>query len=407
MNRAEGGVVDLRFALDSDLGPIMQAHSRVFGTRSDAMYRANWKQQTHLEDILLAVDNQGAARKIIGTAMYYRMSLCLPGRRQVAVAGGGMTLVEPTHRRRGIFREMYSELLRLAQSRGYPVLVGMPSQGTIYRRFGRGPATQAQSITIDRRRANLCVPTKIPHTIDSCDSTEAMRIVPARYAAYAATTPGAVSRSGTWWDLYFADEGFRGVDQSERFYFVHPDGYAAYRIQQGPGHAAVKVDEVCAATDQAHSDLWAAILGLEAFDTVTAEISPSDPLALKLVDIRAVRVTNLRDVMWLRILDVSAALSAREYASDGQLVIRVDDPIALSGGTFRLTVYGGIACCERADADPELLLSLDDLSSLYLGGFDVHQLLRAGRLHAVNPKALAVAESVFFCAERPFCSTYF
>ncbi|MBN7438273.1 GNAT family N-acetyltransferase [Mycobacteroides abscessus subsp. abscessus] len=410
MNVSADDLFSLRLASDDDMELIMQAHSRVFGTRSDTRHRANWKRQTNVDDILLAVEKHGREEKFVGTAMYYDMTLGLPGGTEIAAAGGGMSLVEPTHRRRGIFRSMYSELLRLAQSRHYPVLVGMPSQGTIYRRFGRGPASQAQSLVIDRRRATLCVPTRTAYTVQCREAAETVQVIPSLYRAYAAVTPGAVSRSDAWWDLYFESGSIGSHIESRRFYFTHPEGYATYRIQEhAGGSAVVKVEELCASTDEAHSDLWDAVLGLEAFDTVVAETSPSDPLPLKLVDLRAARIADLRDVMWLRILDVPVALSARGYTVDGEVVIGVEDPLDLSGGTFRLRAIDGTGYCDRIDTDtkPDLVLTLDNLSSLYLGGFDAHQLASAGRLHVNNPSALSTAESLFRSNVRPFCNTYF
>jgi len=397
----------LRSATEADLDAIMASHARAFGTRSDARYQENWRRQVAVDDIMVAVGSADPSGPLVGSAMYYRLTLQLPGGRGIAAAGGGMSLVEPTHRRRGLYRKMYCELLRTAQSRGYPILVGMPSQGTIYRRFGLGPSSQSHTVRIDRRFMNLSAPADVSGSVRVLDATQAYAALPPRYAAFAASTAGSVSRSAPWWDLYIADGRVASSAQTERFYFGHADGYAAYRLRLGERGRTIVVDEVCAGTEQAHSDLWTAISGIDSFDTIEAEFCPSDPLPLKLDDIRAYTVIGVRDGLWLRIMDVAEALSARNYDVDDVLVLKVVDPIALAGGTFRITVRDGEAHCVQVAADPDVTLALDDLGSLYLGGFRARQLARAGRLTARDPQTCDRLDALFATRELPFCNTAF
>ncbi|MGH3932622.1 MAG: hypothetical protein ACRDTF_21915, partial [Pseudonocardiaceae bacterium] len=44
-------------------------------------------------------------------------------------------------------------------------------------------------------------------------------------------TPGALSRSPVWWDHQFLDREHRRRGGTALFHLVHPDGWAAYRIE--------------------------------------------------------------------------------------------------------------------------------------------------------------------------------
>jgi len=51
-----------------------------------------------------------------------------------------------------------------------------------------------------------------------------------------------------------------------------------------------------------------------------------EPLRWMLRDPRRLRVTRQSDFLWLRLLDVPAALTARCYMAQDTLTLRVDDP---------------------------------------------------------------------------------
>ncbi|WP_280238318.1 GNAT family N-acetyltransferase [Nocardia abscessus] len=397
----------VRLASEGDWEAIQHAHSRVFGTRSDSVFRESWRRQVDLDDILVTEDRTAQAHKLVGTAMFYRLSVTVPGGQIVGAAGGGMSLVEPTHRRLGIYRSMYTELLSLVQSRGYPLLIGMPSKGTIYRRFGLGPASRVQEIEIDRRFATFPTRAAAAQTVSSIDSAHAREILPSIYEVCARVMPGAVKRSVEWWELFFSDGGERNGICSERFYFVHPEGYAAYRFVNEAAGPVVHVEDLYTTSDSAHSDLWEALLGLEMFDVLRAKISQSDPLPLKLDDIRCVRIVGVRDELWVRIVDVASALSMRRYASDDELVIQVGDPVGLASGNYRLITENGSVECRKDDTQPDLTINLDDLGSLYLGGFDAHILAKAGRIKGITGNSVARLAALFQTRERPFCGTSF
>ena len=57
--------------------------------------------------------------------------------------------VSPTHRRRGLLRHLISDDLRDAADMGVPLAALTVSEGSIYGRFGFGPATRVQYVEVD------------------------------------------------------------------------------------------------------------------------------------------------------------------------------------------------------------------------------------------------------------------
>ena len=113
-------------------------------------------------------------------------------------------------------------------------------------------------------------------------------------------------------------------------------------------------------------------------------------------------------MLWLRILDVQQALEARHYPADGRLLLKVSDPLGLTGGTFALEVNGGTAVVTETGGDEvDLELDVAALSSIYLGGVHPVTLAASGRIREQTPSAAFLAARMF-AVERPaHCLTHF
>jgi predicted acetyltransferase len=116
--------------------------------------------------------------------------------------------------------------------------------------------------------------------------------------------------------------------------------------------------------------------------------------------------------MWLRILDVPAALEARSYVGLGSLVLEVADAvIGANDGRWQLSVPGsdrrGGPSVTRTSAEPDLSLDIAALASVYLGALRFADLARAGRVRECQPGALLTADVLFTSARAPWCTTMF
>jgi predicted acetyltransferase len=113
---------------------------------------------------------------------------------------------------------------------------------------------------------------------------------------------------------------------------------------------------------------------------------------------------RLGDGLWVRLVDVGAALSARSYAGDGAVVFEVmDEFLPDNAGVWK--VEGGEA--RRTEEQPELVLNERELGSVYLGGFTFAELQRALRLEELAPGAVARADAIFRTDRAPWCPEIF
>jgi predicted acetyltransferase len=154
--------------------------------------------------------------------------------------------------------------------------------------------------------------------------------------------------------------------------------------------------------------MWRYIFGVDLIKRITTRSGAVDePLMLMLAEPRRVNL-HVRDGMWLRLVDVPAALSGRAYAADDSIVIEVTDEfIPDAGGRWRLTTAAGEGAVEPSSDPADLVLHTNDLASAYLGGFTFGALARAGRGTEFTPGARARADAMFASREPAWCPQIF
>jgi predicted acetyltransferase len=320
-------------------------------------------------------------RDIVGMAHYLDLRLTVPGGVCLPMAGVTIVAVAPTHRRRGILRTMYTELHnRIADAR-YPIAGLTASEGGIYGRFGYGPATIEQEFSVDRRFAQFRDDAPDPGGVRIVKPADHRDELAEIYERWRLSTPGGLVRPKALWDELLADRESGRRGGTELFAFLHPDGYALYRVF-GDDPMFVRVGELTAATAGAHVALCRALLGLDLMEKVVFATHPGDPLPYLLTDHRQARPTHIEDDLWLRIMDIPAALEARSYQSQLSAVFEVSDGFRSDGGRFAVQIRDGRALCTPANGEPDVSMGLDVLGSLYLGAHKASSFAAANRLHS-------------------------
>lgn len=357
--------------------------------------------------------------RILGTAGAISFQLTLPGFTGIPAAGVSWVSVLPTARRRGIFRQMMTHQLADIQQRGEALAILYASESLLYGRFGYGMATTSVAFEIGPRRATFLDPTVPRGAVRLLDKDEAREIVPRIYDRARREQPGAVNRSTAWWDNYFHDLERWRDGMSERFYLIYEDpageaqGYVNYRIrdkwEHGLAQHILSIGDMMAVTDEAQLALWQYCLGMDLVSTVQTHMRPpDDPLRWMLADPRRLQLTSLTDGLWVRLLDIPAALEARRYLVDGSLVLEVHDQTRPeTSGCYQLEGSPHGATCRRTDRDPDLVLSVNDLGAAYLGGVNFTTLAAAGRVQERTPGSLIRASLMFASERAPWCSTDF
>ncbi|MEW1635921.1 GNAT family N-acetyltransferase [Streptomyces sp. NPDC093801] len=377
-----------------------------------------WWSALEMDRCLFAVAADG---KPVGTAGAYSFELTLPGGSPVPVSGVTAVGVLPSHRRRGALSALMRHQLAELRARGEFLSVLLASEALIYRRFGYGPATYTAGLTVPRHRAALAVPRARggngePVAGTAAGSIEVVRsshcggVLEEVYDRYRRSQPGALSRPHRWWSLR---AGQPPISPAPRYVALHrdadgvADGYASYTIEPGASRT-MKVDEIITADDAVHTALARFLLEHDLVHQVSFKHVPTDhPLRWQFEDFRGGEVTGAGDWLWVRLLDVPAALTARGWCADGELVLDVEDRFLGERGRHLLTVRSGKADCVPTDREPDLSLDVSDLASVYLGGTAPSTLVRAGHIRAHHPGAAALADALFRAERSPHCLHWF
>ncbi|MFF0742929.1 GNAT family N-acetyltransferase [Streptomyces sp. NPDC004111] len=402
----------IRTTTDQDLGVFVDTMHLAFGRFPETPTEEGglWWSALEMDRALLAETDDGQP---VGTAAAYSFELTLPGEVIVPAAGVTAVGVVPSHRRRGVLSAMKRHQLAELRERGEFLSVLLASEALIYRRFGYGPATYTRRLTVPRRRAALAEPrgrTAGPDT----GSVEVLRrercgdLLEEIYDRYRRTQPGALSRPNRWWAR---SAGQPPVSRAPRYVAVHrdadgvPDGYASYSLDDSRN---LTVDETIATDDAAVSALTRFVLGHDIVtDVVFRHHAPGHPLRWQLADFRAGQVSEETDWLWVRLLDVPRALTARGWFTDGEIVLDVTDPFLGEHGRHLLTVRDGKAECTPTDREPDLSMDIGDLGSVYLGGTAPSTLVRAGHVRAHRPGAAVLADALFGTDRPPHCLHWF
>jgi predicted acetyltransferase len=374
----------------------------------------------------------------IATAGAYTFRLTVPGG-DVGAAGVTAVGVEPGHRRQGILRSLMRNQLDDVHDRGEPVAVLWASESAIYQRFGYGLGTLDGTFEIDRGRTAWLRPREPEGRMRLVDEEAALATFPSVYERMRAVTPGALTRTDDWWRwgiLRDAEHSRRGAGPKYRYLYEvdgGAEGYAIYRVKTDwddrGATGQVLVVEAMALTPRAERAVWSFLFGVDLTRRTRARHVPiPHPLLLELADPRALGIMA-GDGLWVRLVDLPAALEARRYGTSGTLVLEVADAFCpWNAGRWRLTAgdtaevgdaaetgpagregdAGSLAATvERTDAPADLTLDVADLAASYLGASRLSDLARAGRVEELSPGALRRADALFVADGTPWCATLF
>jgi predicted acetyltransferase len=349
-----------------------------------------------------------------GTAMSFAMELTVPGGVRVPMAGVSYVAVHPLRRRRGVLRALMRAQLDDLHGRDVPLAGLGASEAGIYGRFGYGPATWDSSWRLARGAAGGLADGDADGHLEMIDAPQARELLPAVHEQARQRQVGDVrTYPGRWHDL-----AGDGAPPGTQFLLYrdddgHPAGYATYRVQREgrySAHASVIVDHLIALTGAAYRSLWAYLADLDLTDQVIASGRPEhEPLRWALADSRQLVVTGVQDHLWLRLVDVPAALSRRRYAAEGTVILDVTDSCCpWNEGRWLLDGGPDGADCRPAgqSSAPSLRLDVATLGSLFLDGVSVVHLAGAGKV-AGDAAAVREAQRMFGTEAGPWCSTEF
>jgi predicted acetyltransferase len=361
-------------------------------------------------------------RQWVGTLGAWPARLTVPGTDATLPADAlTMVTVAATHRRRGLLTSMLTESLHAARDRGDAVSILWAAEWPIYGRFGYAPATISANYTLSTRASGGSLGAG-GGTLRRVEPAELGPVAPGIFARAAAQRAGNIDRSQSWWNRTLGLDGYPENLFSDKpsINVLHegadgPDGFLAWRPDNSfdidGTSGGVSVVDLCAATESAYRELWSYLASMDLVGTVELHRRPIDePVRWLLRDGRALRLDYAGDGIWLRLLDVPAALSGRRYAVSDRLVFEiVDDDIGgFAAGRYVLEGGPDSAKCMPSTVDnPELRVHQRALAAAYLGGYSLHGQAIAGRIDELSAGALRRADAMFATPTAPWCATGF
>ncbi|XXT20491.1 GNAT family N-acetyltransferase [Sorangium sp. So ce429] len=353
---------------------------------------------------------------IVGAAGSFSLTMTAPGG-AVPVAGLTAVAVMPTHRRCGILTTLIRRHLEDARTEGRPISSLWATEGSIYGRFGYGLASRACSISIERDRTAFRGEAAGEGRARLLGEAEAFEAFAPVWERARPLFPGMLARSKEWWEVRrLSDNDFtrQGGGPLQRVVIEvggRAEAYATYCLHHRWDASnipvgSVRVIEAIGATPLGTRLIWRYLFNLDLAQRIEASLLPPDhPLGLLLVEPRRLRLTAA-DGLWVRIVDVEAALAARAYGSGEPLTLEIADrDCPWNAGRFRL--HGGERRAARTTAAPDLRLDIAALGSAYLGGVSFLQLADAGQVEALSEGAVERADGLFRAARAPWCPEIF
>ena len=345
------------------------------------------------------------ADELVATAGSFDFRMAVPGA-VVPVAGVTWVGVLPTHRRQGVLNALMGRQLADLRDEGKAVAALWATEAAIYGRYGYAPAAWSLAMTLPRGAAfRSPVPPGGLRLVEP-DSPELREV----YASVAARTPGWPERDDAWWGYRLHDPEHRRAGGSPLQCVLTDGGYALYSTsitwEDALPAGVVRVREVVAATPEAAARLWRHLLDLDLVKEVQVFASaPDGVLVHGLLAEPRVAKAAYRETLHVRLVDVPAALAARRYAADVDVVLDVaDERCPWNTGRWRLVGGRDGASCSPTSDEPDLVLTVADLGAAYLGGTP----LRSRLVEERTPGALSRAATAFGPLDAaPWCPQVF
>lgn len=359
---------------------------------------------------------------IAGIAATFSFQMTVPG---AVLPAAGVTAVSvlPTHRRQGILRSLMTRQFADIRDRGEAIAALWASEAGIYGRFGYGPASAVFALRILRGEGQLAAAAPSDRRLRlRIGEPQLLRPELAKvYDATAPGRPGMFGRDRRWWDAALYDPAYRrdGTGPLRCLLAEDPSGprgYALYAASprwddDGIPAAAIRIRELLADSPAAAAALWRDLLSRDLTGEVVAWNRPADdPLLYLLADPRRARVRT-HDGLWIRLVDVPAALTKRSYAAPVDAVIEVaDEACPWNAGRWRLRASGpggDWATCQRTGDPAEVSLPVAALGAAYLGGTRLGALAGAGLVTQRRPGALTALSAAMSWDPAPWCPMIF
>lgn len=358
---------------------------------------------------------------IVGTYRSFPTELTLPGGTAVPVGGVTGVTVRPTHRRRGILTKLVARDIRTSLEREEAAEVLVAAEYGIYGRFGFGHAVDEGRYELRARHLRLSG--AATGRVEIVGAATARELVAEIYERHRLAQHGELKRESWRFDFELGITEFPPRPRWKGQIAVHrdaagtPDAYVRYRGEEhwdaGIPDNTLVVDELVGASPEGELELWRYLSSIDLVEQIAAHgRRVAEPLRWTAVDARAVRLTGVFDMLWLRPLDLARLLAARSYLCEGRVVLEVVDELPEGSlgpcaGRWELEASPDGASVVRSTASPDLTVHVSALAAACLGGARLADAVRRTGVDEHRKGALERLDLLLRTLAPPWCSTYF
>jgi predicted acetyltransferase len=304
-------------------------------------------------------------------------------------------------------------------ARNEPIASLWAADPAIYGRFGYGVATQRLNIEVPHTNSALVdAPDDPSLRVRMVDIKSDHELVAPVYEAVARQRGGVLSIDENWnaRQVHDAPAHRDGATRAQTVVVEDNNGvrgFVRYALKASwptgrYAEGTVIVYRLMGMDAAAHAALWRYCFSLDLMTKTTWWNLPvDDPVLMWLENSRQTKL-QINDAMWVRILDLPAALTGRTYASDIDVTLQVTDAdFPSNAGSWRLR--GGLdgAECTRTNDAADVSLDIRTLGAVFLGGPTLNQHAHAGRVQEHTSGALAATSAAFSASWAAYCPFVF
>ena len=394
--------LEMRYIVPDEYASFMVAAARGFGWHWD---ESNAELAKPDQDRSIAVFD---SNKIVGCAHSFNREINVPGGKLGCAAVDDVTVL-PTHRRRGILTKMMLEQLNNFYERGESIAALFPTESLIYGRYGYGIGTPEESWKIDTRHSDYINPFESKGELSFIESEIVPRTFPNVFANAMKNRPGSIQPTQHRWERKASDRQKPKGDRSGYFHVKYErdgkiEGYVRYHLNND----TVVVDELISETIDAHASLWRYCFDIDLRWNLEARHRPADDILPWILSDPRHLIRKSSDGLWIRIVDILNALSYRCYADTGSVVLEIIDPLCpWNEGRFELDSSPEGSRCRQTSKGADLIITIENLATVYLGGTTFSLLNRAGRADEIKDGSIARADAIFKTVLKPWCAFHF
>lgn len=356
--------------------------------------------------------------KIIGTANSFSEYISLPTNKSSKVAAVSYVSVQPTHRRQGILSEMMKlQLNQIYSQYKEPLAILWPSETAIYGRFGYAP-TREKHYKISKHNAKFISGLNdYPLETKILNKKEAINSYLEINNNLMNKRPGVMKLTKKWAERRIEDLSSKYLSTGPSYFVGIYDanklvGFVTYTIEgsneYGNMPSSLNIWDIIYINDKAAINIWNYCLNIDLVDEIYAKGVPEDDVLESLLISPGSLNARVTTGFWIRIVDVIKALETRSYNEKGKLIFNLSDSIInQNNNTFLLDTKNQNPTCKISTESPDIEITINGLSEIYLGTFNLNNLIASQNLKIINKKIINFINRAFKENNTPFCPMHF